>query len=33
MKDMDTIKLPLLEMSCAFCAYNVENTVKGLPGM
>ena len=33
MKDLETIILPVLEMSCAVCANNVENTVKGLPGV
>lgn len=33
MKDLETIVLPVLEMSCAVCANNVENTVKGLPGV
>ena len=43
MKDLETIilpvlemkkcTLPVLEMSCAVCANNVENTVKGLPGV
>ena len=33
MKDLETIILPVLEMSCAVCAKNVENTVKGLPGV
>lgn len=33
MKDMETIILPVLEMSCAVCANNVENTVKRLPGV
>ena len=33
MKDLETAILPVLEMSCAVCANNVENTVKGLPGI
>lgn len=33
MKDLETIILPVLEMSCAVCANNVENTVKGLSGV
>ena len=33
MKDLETIILPVIEMSCAVCANNVENTVKGLPGV
>lgn len=33
MKDLETIILPVLEMSCVVCANNVENTVKGLPGV
>ena len=33
MKDLEPIILPVLEMSCAVCANNVENTVKGLPGV
>ena len=33
MKDLETIILPVLEMSCAVCANIVENTVKGLPGV
>ena len=33
MKDLETAILPVLEMSCAVCANNVENTVKGLPGV
>ena len=33
MKDLETIILPVLEMSCAVCANNVENTVKGLHGV
>ena len=33
MKDLETIILPVLEMSCAVCANNVENTMKGLPGV
>lgn len=33
MKNLETKTLPVLEMSCAVCAGNVENTVKGLPGV
>lgn len=33
MKDLDTKILPVLEMSCAVCANNVESTVKKLPGV
>lgn len=33
MKDLKTKTVPVLEMSCAVCAGNVENTVKGLPGV
>ena len=33
MKDKETIVLPVLEMSCAVCANNVENTVKELSGV
>ena len=30
---MNTCTLPVLEMSCAVCAANVENKVKSLPGV
>lgn len=33
MKNLETKTLPVLEMSCAVCAGNVENRVKGLPGV
>ncbi len=33
MKDLETKVLPVLEMSCAVCAGNVENTVKDLAGV
>jgi len=33
MKDIQTKTIPVLEMSCAVCANNVEQTVKGLPGV
>lgn len=33
MKNFETKTLPVLEMSCAVCAGNVENTVKNLPGV
>lgn len=33
MKDLETKVLPVLEMSCAVCAGNVENTVKDLVGV
>lgn len=33
MKDIETKVLPVLEMSCAVCANNVESTVKSLPGV
>ncbi len=33
MKDLETAILPVLDMSCAVCANNVENTVKSLPGV
>lgn len=33
MKDLETKIIPVLEMSCAVCAGNVENTVKALPGV
>lgn len=33
MKNLETKTLPVLEMSCAVCAGNVENTVKNLPGV
>jgi len=33
MKDIESKVLPVLEMSCAVCANNVESTVKGLPGV
>ena len=33
MKDVESKVLPVLEMSCAVCANNVEGTVKALPGV
>lgn len=33
MKDLETKIIPVLEMSCAVCAGNVEKTVKGLAGV
>lgn len=33
MKEIETKVLPVLEMSCAVCANNVESTVKALPGV
>lgn len=33
MDDTVTSHIPVLEMNCAVCANNVENTVKGLPGV
>lgn len=33
MKNLETKTLPVLEMSCAVCAGNVENTIKNLPGV
>lgn len=33
MKDVENKVLPVLEMSCAVCANNVESTVKALPGV
>lgn len=33
MKEVESKVLPVLEMSCAVCANNVESTVKGLPGV
>ena len=33
MKDIESKVLPVLEMSCAVCANNVESTVKGLSGV
>ena len=33
MKEIETKTLPVLEMSCAVCANNVEETVKNLPGV
>ncbi|WP_102408663.1 heavy metal translocating P-type ATPase [Parabacteroides bouchesdurhonensis] len=33
MKDLETKVLPVLDMSCAVCAGNVENTVKAMPGV
>lgn len=33
MKDVESKVLPVLEMSCAVCANNVEGTVKGLTGV
>ncbi|MDR0430730.1 MAG: heavy metal translocating P-type ATPase [Tannerellaceae bacterium] len=33
MKKIETRIIPVLEMSCAVCANNVENTVKNLPGV
>ena len=33
MKDVESKVLPVLEMSCAVCANNVEDTVKALPGV
>lgn len=33
MKEIETKVLPVLEMSCAVCAGNVESTVKALPGV
>ena len=33
MKDVESKVLPVLEMSCAVCANNVESTVKALPGV
>ena len=33
MKDLETIILPVLEMSCAVCANNVENKVNSLSGV
>lgn len=33
MKEVESKVLPVLEMSCAVCANNVESTVKALPGV
>lgn len=33
MKDIESKVLPVLEMSCAVCANNVESTVSVLPGV
>lgn len=33
MKDIETKVLPVLEMSCAICANNVESTVQAIPGV
>lgn len=33
MKEVESKVLPVLEMSCAVCANNVESTIKGLPGV
>lgn len=33
MKDIETKVLPVLEMSCAVCANNVESTVQAMPGV
>lgn len=33
MKDIETKVLPVLEMSCAVCANNVESTVQAIPGV
>lgn len=33
MKDIESKVLPVLEMSCAVCANNVESTVRALPGI
>ena len=33
MRETETKVLPVLEMSCAVCAGNVESTVQALPGV
>lgn len=33
MREIETKVLPVLEMSCAVCAANVESTVQALPGV
>ena len=33
MRETETKVLPVLEMSCAVCAANVESTVQALPGV